>query len=93
MPKSTPRPTKSTANATEMMLSAPTITNPSAAVIDKPMNSAITTATMIRNDFSAIQRIRSTTARVTTPRAAPSRTVANSSSSIGTGPVKRTRAR
>jgi hypothetical protein len=39
----------------------PTIINPSAAVIDKPMNSAITTATMIRNDFNAIHRINSTT--------------------------------
>jgi hypothetical protein len=74
-------------------LSAPTIINPSAAVIDKPMNSATTTATMIRNDFSAIHRINSTTARVMTPFiAAPSRTVANSSFSIGTGPVRRTRA-
>ena len=76
-----------------MRLSAPTISNPSAAVIDRPMNSAITTATMIRNDFSAIHRINSTTARVTEPlTAAPSRTVANSSFSIGTGPVRRTRA-
>ena len=57
------------------------------------MNSAITTAMMMRSDLSAIHRISRTTATVTTPLiAAPSRTVPNSSFSIGTGPVRRTRA-
>ena len=36
MPKSTPRPMNSTANATEIRLSAPTIANPTAEVIESP---------------------------------------------------------
>ena len=57
------------------------------------MNSAIKTARIIRGSCSAIQRISSTTATVTAPlTAAPSCMVANSSFSIGTGPVRRTRA-
>ena len=41
MPKSTPRPIKSTAKATEIRLSAPTIIKPIAAVTDKPLVSII----------------------------------------------------
>ena len=48
---------------------------------------------MIRNDRNASHKISSTTANVMAPlAAAPSFTVANSSFSIGTGPVSRTRA-
>ena len=36
MPKSTPRPTNSTANAIDSRLSEPTINRPTAVVIDKP---------------------------------------------------------
>ena len=49
-----------------MRLSAPTISNPIAAVIDSPMNSDDHRHDD-PNDFSAIQRINSTTARVTEP--------------------------
>ena len=82
-----------TANATEIGLKAPTSINPVIAVIAKPMSSATTTATMIRNDRNASHKMSRTTANVIAPlAAAPSFTVANSSFSIGTGPVSRTRA-
>ena len=47
MPKSTPRPTNSTANATEIGLKAPASINPTAVVIASPSISAIDTAAMI----------------------------------------------
>ena len=60
MPKSTPRPTNSTANATEIRFSAPTIIKPSAAVTAKPTARLRNTARMIRGECSASQRITST---------------------------------
>ena len=67
MPKSTPRPTNRTANAIESRLSEPTIINPTAVVIDRPMNRLMNTAKMILVECSAIQRITSTTSTVPMP--------------------------
>src|ERR1700735_5586742 len=53
MPKSTPRPMNSTAKATEIRFSAPTIARPAAAVKLKPTARLIRTARMIRVCFSA----------------------------------------
>ncbi len=81
----------STAKATEIRLSAPTIMRPTAAVIANPTARLIETARMMRYDFSASHRMSSTTPSVTAPlRKAPSLSVPNSSSAIGTGPVSRT---
>ena len=60
MPKSTPSPTNSTKNATEIRLKEPTIASPSAAVIDNPTNRLRNTAAMMRHDRSASQRMMST---------------------------------
>ena len=93
MPKSTPRPTNSTANAIESRFSEPTIIRPAAVVIDRPTNRLTNTAKMIFAECSAIHRMNSTTSTVPMPlTTAPSWTVANSSLAIGTGPVSRTRA-
>ena len=67
MPKSTPRPTNSTANAIDSRFSEPTIIRPTAVVIARPMNRLTKTAKMILPECSAIQRISSTTARVPMP--------------------------
>ena len=73
MPKSTPSPTNSTANAIESRLNEPTIARPAAVVIDRPMKRLTNTAKMIFAECSAIQRINSTTSTVPMPlRIAPS---------------------
>ena len=93
MPKSTPSPTNRTANAIESRFSEPTIINPTAVVIDRPIKRLTKTAEMIFAECSAIQRMNSTTSTVPMPlTTAPSATVANSSLAIGTGPVSLTRA-
>ncbi len=93
MPKSTPRPTNSTANAIESRFSEPTIISPSAVVIDNPINRLTNTAKMILAECSASQRMISTTITVPMPLTrAPFWTVAYSSLAIGTGPVSLTRA-
>ena len=93
MPKSTPRPTNSTANAIDSRFSDPTSINPTAVVIERPMKRLANTAKMILAECSAIQRMTSTTSTVPMPLViAPSWTVAYSSLAIGTGPVSRTRA-
>ncbi len=59
----------------------------------RPTNRVTATATMMRHDRSASQRITSTVMMVATLLTmAPSWTVLNSSSAIATGPVRRTRA-
>ena len=84
MPKSTPRPTNSTAKATEIRFKAPTIHRPIAAVKVSPTARLTRTASTIRACLSASHSSRRTTRIVTTPfRAAPSATVANSSSASG----------
>ena len=91
--KSTPRPTNSTMNATEIMFSEPTIARPSAAVTTRPTNSVTSTEPIIRFERSASHRITSTASSVKTPlSAAPSSTDANSSSASGCSPVRRTTA-
>src|SRR6266478_2147246 len=93
MPKSTPSPTNSTANAIESRFSEPTIHSPTAVVMERPIKRFRNTAKMIFVECSAIQRINSTTSTVPIPLTmAPSWTVANSSLAIGTGPVSLTRA-
>ena len=80
----------STANATEMRLSAPTIASPIAAVSERPTSRLMKTATMSRPDRNASHRMVSTIRIVAVVlRKAPSFTVAYSSSAIGTGPVSR----
>ena len=64
MPKSTPNPMKSTANAIDKRFSEPTIIRPTAVVIDRPINRVAKTAKMIFDECSAIQRISSTTSTV-----------------------------
>ena len=62
-------------------------------MIDNPTARLMNTARMIRHQRSAIQRMNSTTAMVRTALSpAFSLIVANWSSFIGTGPVRRTRA-
>ena len=61
MPKSTPRPTNSTANAIDSRLSEPTIIRPSAVVIARPMKRLTNTAKMIFAECSASHRMTSTT--------------------------------
>ncbi len=93
MPKSTPMPTNRTAKATEIGLSDPTIINPKAAVIERPTKMLISTAAMMRGDRKASHRMPTRKASETMAlMSAFSRSVANSSSWIGTGPVRRTRA-
>ena len=93
MPKSTPRPTNSTANATDSRFSEPTSQRPTAVVIDRPTNKLRNTAKMILPECSASQRMINTTTTVPMPLViAPSWTVAYSSLAIGIGPVSRTRA-
>ena len=83
----------STANAIESRFKEPTIINPSAVVIDRPMKRLTNTAKMIFAECSASQRMNSTTMTVPIPfMITPSCTVAYSSFAIGTGPVSRTRA-
>ena len=67
MPKSTPSPTNSTANAIESRFSEPTIIRPAAVVIASPMNRFRNTAKMIFAECSAIQRMTSTTSTVPMP--------------------------
>ena len=57
MPKSTPRPTNSTANAIDSRFSDPTIIRPTAVVSERPMNRFTNTAKMIFAECSAIQRM------------------------------------
>ena len=63
MPKSTPIPTNSIANATEMMLSAPTISRPSAAVTTRPPSRSTNTASTSFIERSASHRISRTNTR------------------------------
>ena len=73
MPKSTPRPTNSTANATEIRFSAPTIIKPRAVVTIRPSEIVNATAPMIFGECSASHRMNSTTMIVPIPLAsAPS---------------------
>ena len=60
MPKSTPRPTNSTAKAIDSRFSDPTIIRPTAVVIERPMNRFTNTAKMIFAECSASQRMTST---------------------------------
>ena len=91
MPKSTPNPTNRTANAIDSRLSEPTIIRPTAVVMERPIKRLTNTAKMIFGECSAIQRMNSTTDMVPIPlTTAPSATVENSSSAIGTGPVSLT---
>ena len=91
MPKSTPMPMNSTANAMEIRLSAPTSMKPIAAVTSRPTSVLANTATIRRPDRSASQRMTSTASTVTIPLSAkPSLTVPNSWSFSGMGPVSRT---
>ena len=91
MPKSTPRPTNSTANATEIGLSAPTIHSPTAAVRISPTTRLTSTAKMMRAFLSASHSTRQTSSDVTTAlSSAPSAMVSNSSSDSTTDPVRRT---
>ncbi len=93
IPKSTPRPTNSTANATEIGLKAPASISPTAVVIASPSISAIDTAAMIFGECSAIHRMNSTITQVTSEFITmPSCVLPNSSLAIATGPVRRTRA-
>ena len=93
MPKSTPRPTNSTKNATEITLKAPTRRSPAAAEMASPANRLSATALMMRNERSASHRITSTASKVSVAlSAAFCLMVPNSSSSIGMRPVWRTRA-
>ncbi len=88
MPKSTPMPTNSTAKATEIKLSAPTIMIPTAAVAARPTTTLKVTERTIRPDFKARQMMKRTIKEVATALSpAPSAIVANSSSAIGTRPV------
>ena len=91
MPKSTPRPTNRTANATEIGLSASTIHSPTAAVTISPTTRLTKTARMMRAFFSASHSTPQTSSDVTTAfRSAPSAMVSNSSSDRTTDPVRRT---
>ena len=67
MPKSTPRPTNSTANAIDSRLSEPTIIRPTAVVIERPTNRLTNTAKMIFAECSASQRMTSTITTVPMP--------------------------
>ena len=89
-----PSPTNSTKNATEIRLNAPTRNKPHAAETARPAVMLTATAKMMRNERSASHRITST-ARSDTVALRPAfcLSVPNSSSSIGTSPVWRTRAR
>ena len=92
MPKSTPSPTNSAANATEIRLSCPTITSPSAAVMTRPHKVVVSTAMMSFGERKARNRI-SVIAAIVTVLLSPafSATVANSSSASGACPVRRNR--
>ena len=69
------------------------MSRPSAAVVASPTKRLMNTAKISRADLSASHRMTSTTTTVPTPlTSAPCCTVANSSSAIGTEPVRRTRA-
>ena len=69
---------------------APTISNPSAAVIASPTTRFRNAARIMRPDRSAHHRMKRTNRIVMVPfRSAFSLTVANSSSAIATGPVRR----
>ena len=69
------------------------MSRPTAAVIHPPTARLMKTAAMMRHQRSAIHKMNNTTAIVTVAlRPAFSLMVANSSSSSGTGPVRRNRA-
>ena len=88
--KSAPRPTNSTANAIEIGLKAPTSRMPAAAVTIRPTARLTMTAATSRSDRSESHRIKITIAPVIKLLSArPSFTLRNSSSEIGTGPVRR----
>ena len=89
-----PSPTKSTKNATEIRLSAPTRNRPQAAETARPSVMLTATAKMIRAERNASHRIaRTASSDAVAFNPAFCLTVANSSSSIGMSPVRRTRAR
>ncbi len=67
MPKSTPRPTNSTAKAIDSRLSEPTIIRPTAVVIERPTKRLTNTAKMIFAECSASQRMISTITTVPMP--------------------------
>ena len=67
MPKSTPRPTNSTAKAIDSRFSEPTIIRPTAVVIERPTNRLTNTAKMIFAECSASQRMTSTITTVPMP--------------------------
>ncbi|TPW00381.1 MAG: hypothetical protein USCAAHI_00173 [Beijerinckiaceae bacterium] len=84
-------PTNSMANAIEIGFNAPTRRNPKPAVITKPTVKVMATARTSRHERKASQRMASTVSPVTVLlKAKPFLTLANSSSDIGTGPVRRT---
>ncbi len=92
MPKSIPRPTNRAAKATEIGLSSPTMTRPSAAVTIRPEKVVIITATTRAPERNASHRNSRIAPMVTRLLSrASSANVANSSSETATGPVRRRR--
>ena len=90
--KSTARPINSTPNAIEIRLSEPIASAAKPAVSKKPANSVTMIAPTSFTERSAANRIAQTiTTDSTIERSAPSRNVANCSSSSATGPVRRSR--
>ena len=79
-------------NATEITLNAPAKNSPTAVVISKPVRTVSMIEKISRNDRTANHSI-TTMIAIISPAIGPafSVSVANSSSEIGTGPVRRTR--
>ena len=88
MPKSTPSPTNSGMNATEIRLNRPTASNPTALVTTSPATIVARIAPTSRTDRVANHNVASIATSMTAPTTPIlSSSVANSSSDNGTSPV------